>query len=145
MSTSSESARPPAGIIAVVTAGGVIGACARYGAGLAWPTPPGGFPWTTWWINVTGCAAMGVLMVLVTERFSPNRLLRPFLGTGILGGYTTFSTATLDTRHLLDGGHPGRGLMYAATTLLASVAAVWAASAITRAVVPPRSPAEDGA
>ncbi|MEU6764995.1 fluoride efflux transporter CrcB [Streptomyces sp. NPDC046853] len=136
-------------MLAAIAAGGALGACARYGATLIWPTAPTAFPWTTFWINVTGCAAMGILMVLITERLTVHPLTRPFLGTGVLGGYTTFSTATLDTRHLLDHGRPAAGLLYAAATLLAAVAAVWAAAAatrlaVTRLAVPARTDAERG-
>lgn len=138
-------ARERAEVLAVISVGGVIGACARYGASLLWPTPPGEFPWSTFWVNVTGCAAMGILMVLAGERLTARRrLLRPFLGTGFLGGCTTFSTATLDTQRFLDGGHPGTGLLYAAATLTAAVAAAWATAALTRLIVLPRTPAERG-
>ncbi|MFF7011805.1 fluoride efflux transporter FluC [Streptomyces fimicarius] len=131
-------------IIAAIAAGGVIGACARYGATLIWPAAPTAFPWTVFWINVSGCAAMGVLMVLITERFTVHPLTRPFLGTGVLGGYTTFSTATLDTQRLLDHGRHATGLLYAAATLTAAFAAVRAAAALTRLVVLPRTGAERG-
>ncbi|MEK0099471.1 CrcB family protein [Streptomyces sp. A475] len=136
--------RRQAEILAAIAAGGVLGACTRYGATLIWPTAPAAFPWTTFWINVTGCAAMGVLMVLITERFTVHPLTRPFLGTGVLGGYTTFSTATLDTQRLLDNGHPGTGLLYAATTLLAAFFAVWAATALTRLAVLSHASTERG-
>ncbi|MEU5757036.1 CrcB family protein [Streptomyces sp. NPDC047829] len=131
-------------ILAAIAAGGVLGACARYGATLIWPTAPVAFPWTTFWINVTGCAAMGILMVLITERFTVHPLTRPFLGTGVLGGYTTFSTATIDTQRLLDHGRPGTGLLYAAATLLAAFTAIWATAALTRLAVLPRAHAEQG-
>lgn len=137
-------ARKHAEILSAIAAGGVIGACARYGASLLWPTAPGAFPWTTFWVNVTGCAAMGVLMVLITERFTVHPLMRPFLGTGVLGGYTTFSTSTLDTQRLLVGGHPGTGLLYAAATLLTSLAAVWATASLTRLAFLPHTGAERG-
>ncbi|WP_430478013.1 fluoride efflux transporter FluC [Streptomyces sp. P11-1] len=131
--------RRQAEILAAIAAGGVLGACGRYGATLIWPTAPTAFPWTTFWMNVTGCAAMGVLMVLITERFTVHPLTRSFLGTGVLGGYTTFSTATIDTQRLLDNGHPGPGLLYAAATLAAAFTAVWATSALTRLAVLPRA------
>ena len=121
-------------ILAAIAAGGVLGACARYGAGLLWPTTPGAFPWTTFWINVTGCALMGVLMVLITERTRPHPLIRPFLGTGVLGGYTTFSTYAIDAQHLFDAGLPGVELIYLAATLAAALLALWGAAAITRGV-----------
>ncbi|MFC7617252.1 CrcB family protein [Actinokineospora soli] len=87
-------------VLAVVALGGVVGACARYGAGLLWPAPPGAFPWTTLVVNATGCAALGVVMVLWSER----PLLRPFAGTGVLGGFTTFSAYTADVHRLVAGG-----------------------------------------
>ncbi|MET9452308.1 fluoride efflux transporter CrcB [Streptomyces cinerochromogenes] len=127
--------RAQAPVVAVVAAGGALGAVARYALTLAWPTPPGGFPWATFWTNVSGCAAMGVLMVLVTEVWAAHRLLRPFLGTGVLGGFTTFSTYAVDTRGLVDAGRPDLGLAYLAATLLAALAAVWLASAAARGLL----------
>ncbi|MEU2061212.1 fluoride efflux transporter CrcB [Streptomyces sp. NPDC013455] len=124
--------RGQAPVVAVVALGGALGALARYALTLAWPTPPGGFPWATFWTNVSGCAVMGVFMVLITDVWAAHRLLRPFFGTGVLGGFTTFSTYAVDTRKLLDGGRPGLALAYLAATLCAALAAVWLASAAAR-------------
>ncbi|MFI7278063.1 fluoride efflux transporter CrcB [Streptomyces sp. NPDC049879] len=124
--------RSEAQVLAAIAVGGAIGACARYGAGLLWPVRSGAFPWTTFAVNLTGCAAMGVLMVLVTERFTTHRLLRPFLGTGVLGGYTTFSTYATDARHLLSDGHTVTAVLYLAATVTGAVAAVLAAARLTR-------------
>ncbi|MFF8604583.1 CrcB family protein [Streptomyces sp. NPDC015346] len=121
-------------VIGAVAAGGALGAAARYGASLAWPTPTGAFPWTVLLVNVSGCAAIGVLMVLVTEvAAAPHPLVRPFLGTGVLGGFTTFSTYALDTQSLLSAGETARGVAYMGVTPAAALAAVWGASAATRA------------
>ena len=57
-------------VVVSVSAGGVLGALARYGIGQAWPTAAGGFPWATFVINVTGCLLIGALMVLVTDLFT---------------------------------------------------------------------------
>ncbi|MFF9910295.1 CrcB family protein [Streptomyces sp. NPDC013457] len=120
-------------VVGVVAAGGAVGATARYGASLAWPTPAGAFPWTTFGVNVAGCAAIGVVMVLLTEAATtPHPLLRPFLGTGILGGFTTFSTYALDAQQLLSRGDAGRGVAYLGATVVMALAAVWAATAVTR-------------
>ncbi|MFJ2933909.1 fluoride efflux transporter CrcB [Streptomyces sp. NPDC087219] len=127
-------------VVGVVAAGGALGASARYGAGLLWPAPEGAFPWTTFTVNVAGCALLGVLMVLVTERPTewstapPHPLLRPFLGTGFCGGFTTFSTYSLETERLLSAGDPTRGLLYLGGTLVAALAAVGAGVAGARAV-----------
>jgi CrcB protein len=122
----------PGPVIAVVAVGGAIGASARYGAALLWPTAGDAFPWTTLAVNAAGCAAIGVLMVLITEAWSVHHLVRPFFGTGILGGFTTFSTYATDIRRLIDDGHPRTALAYLALTLVAALAAVWAAAAATR-------------
>ena len=95
-----------AAVLAVVAVGGAIGATARYLIGLAWPTPAGGFPWTTLAINIVGCAVIGVFMVLITDVWTPHRHLRPFFGTGVLGGFTTFSTYAVDIQQLVDDRPP---------------------------------------
>ena len=112
--------------ILAVAAGGAIGALARFGLGELWPHRPGAFPWTTFGVNVSGCLLIGVLMVLMSEAWTAHRLLRPFLGTGVLGGYTTFSTYTVDAQQLVERGAAGTGLAYLAGTLVAALAAVYA-------------------
>lgn len=72
-------------VVAVVAGGGAIGAAARYAASLLWPVADPGFPWTTLLVNVTGCAVIGVFMVLISEVWTAHRLVRPFFGTGVLG------------------------------------------------------------
>ncbi len=120
-------------LIAAVALGGVLGAEARYGLGRAWPHRAGTFPWTSLWINVSGCLLLGVLMVLVLDVIErPHRLLRPFLGVGVLGGFTTFSTFALDIERLLESGHVGTALAYVAATLVLGQIAVHLATAATR-------------
>ncbi|MFJ8082331.1 fluoride efflux transporter CrcB [Streptomyces sp. NPDC096205] len=119
-------------VVAAVAVGGAIGATARYAASLLWPAHSGGFPWTTFWVNVTGCAVIGLFMVLVVEARSVHRLVRPFFGTGVLGGYTTFSTYAVDIQKLLDDGRTATALAYLATTLLAALTAVWLAATAAR-------------
>ncbi|MGK5531470.1 fluoride efflux transporter CrcB [Streptomyces sp. URMC 129] len=124
---------------AAVALGGALGSAARYGALRLWPVPAQGFPWTTLAVNATGCALIGILMVTVTEgRRVPHPLVRPFLGTGVLGGFTTFSAYAQDTERLLSAGRHGPALAYAAATLLAALAAVWLAAAATRRLLLPR-------
>ncbi|CAL9370825.1 Putative fluoride ion transporter CrcB [Streptomyces sp. enrichment culture] len=132
--------RTQAPVVAAVALGGGAGAAARYAASLWWPTPADGFPWTILWVNVAGCAAIGVLMVVITEVRAAHPLVRPFLGTGVLGGFTTFSTYAVDVRELLDAGAAGRGLVCLAATPLAALAAVWSAATATRRVLRRRRP-----
>jgi CrcB protein len=112
-------------VVAAVAAGGALGALARYGLGVEFPHPRTGFPWATFGINVSGCLLIGVLVVLVTEGFAAHPLTRPFLGTGVLGGYTTFSTAMVDTQHLWSAGAAATGLAYLFGTLAAALTAAW--------------------
>ncbi|WP_405782775.1 fluoride efflux transporter FluC [Streptomyces sp. NBC_00859] len=122
-------------VLAVVSLGGAIGASARYGAALLWPTAPDGFPWTTLLVNAVGCAVIGVFMVVISEVWTAHRLVRPFFGTGVLGGFTTFSTYAVDIQRLVDRGHAPVGLAYLGLTLLAALAAVWSAVWVTRRAV----------
>ncbi|MEU8716930.1 fluoride efflux transporter CrcB [Streptomyces sp. NPDC001414] len=128
-----------AAVVAVVAAGGVLGAESRYAASRLWPQGPGVFPLTTFAVNVTGCAVIGVVLVLLSDMRAPSRLLRPFLATGVLGGFTTFSTFALDSRQLIDDGHPGTALLNVCGTLAAALAAVTLAAVGTRRLLAPRS------
>lgn len=132
-----RASEPP--VVAAIAVGGAIGASARYLIGLAWPTASGSLPWATLMINVVGCALIGILMVLVSEVWTRHRLLRPLLGTGILGGFTTFSTYAVDIQGLLNDGHPITALLYLAITVIGALAAVWVATRTTRALVHRRS------
>jgi CrcB protein len=112
----------------------MAGAEARYGLGLAIPHEPGRWPWATLLINVSGCALIGVLMVVLLERTHPHPLVRPLLGVGVLGGYTTFSTYATDALTLLQDGHPAAAVGYFLLTPVLAVAAVAAGVGATRSV-----------
>jgi fluoride exporter len=124
-----ELVRTHGAVLAVVAIGGGIGALARYGIAQLLPTHGGQFPWGTFVINVSGCFLIGVLMVLITEVWSAHRLVRPFLGVGVLGGFTTFSTYANEIRGLLQPGTVAIAMAYLAGTLscalLAVVLGVW--------------------
>ncbi|MFF0296050.1 fluoride efflux transporter CrcB [Kitasatospora sp. NPDC004614] len=124
-----------AAVIGVVAVGGVLGACARYAIALAWPTPVDGFPWATLVINAAGCAVIGAFMTVLTEAWRAHRLVRPFFGTGVLGGFTTFSTYAVDIQRLMLAGRAPAALGYLAATLLAAMVAVWAGAAAARRVI----------
>lgn len=105
------SSRVSPSVIGVAAAGGAIGSVARYGLAELWSSP-----WAIVVINVVGSLLLGLLMG-VLSRGSSNPLLRPFVGVGVLGGFTTFSTAMVDLRSKLAAGH------LAVTLLLLVVAA----------------------
>jgi CrcB protein len=107
-------------ILLAIAAGGGLGTVARYSLGLAWPSH--GFDWVTFTINTVGCALIGVLMVLI-EAWAGHPLLRPFLGVGVLGGFTTFSTYAVGVDRL--AGRPVVAAGYLAGTVVAALAATW--------------------
>ena len=77
-----------------------LGAGARYAATIAWPTAQAAFPATVFAVNLLGSALIGILMVSVVQMWPHRRLVRPILGTGVLGGFTTFSTYAVDVSQL---------------------------------------------
>ena len=105
-------------VLLAIAVGGVIGAESRYGIDRLLPTSKTGFPWATLTINVLGCLLMGMLMVVLTELIAPHRLARPFLGIGILGGFTTFSSFTVDAERLIHAHRAGLALAYVVGTLV---------------------------
>jgi len=119
---------------AAVAVGGAAGALARYGLALALPPVPGQFPLATFLTNVIGGLLIGVLIVLLTETFTAHPLLRPLLVTGVLGGFTTFSTYAVDVQHLLAAHAIGVALGYLFGTLVSALAATWGGILLTRAL-----------
>ncbi|MEU6560884.1 fluoride efflux transporter CrcB [Nocardia nova] len=113
-------------VLAVIAVGGGLGGLSRYGLSRLLPTHPGQFPWGTFTENVLGCLAIGVLMVLITEVWPAHRLVRPFVGVGFLGGFTTFSTYAVEIRGLLEPGSAVLAFVYLAATLLCALLAVLA-------------------
>ena len=122
-------------LIAATAVGGVLGAEARYGLSLALPHHDHQFPWSTLVTNVSGCLLVGVLMAVLLELPSPHRLARPFLGVGVLGGYTTYSTFAVEVQRLVLRHRPLVALEYAALTVLGCAGAVWLSSALTGRIV----------
>lgn len=119
-------------VMAAISAGGAVGALARYGLVQMFPPAPGRFPVATFATNTLGCLLIGVLMVLVVQVWPGQRLIRPFLGVGVLGGFTTFSTYVVDIQRLVAARAAGVALAYLAGTLLAALLAVMVGVAATR-------------
>ena len=104
-----------------VALGGALGAVLRWSLGDAFPDGPG-FPWTTFAINVTGSLVLAGLPLLTAVRRSPT--LAAGLGPGLLGGYTTLSAYSEQTRALLADGDAATALLYLLGTLAACLVAV---------------------
>ncbi len=114
-----------------VFVGGALGALARWGIGLALAGSAGTFPLATLLVNVSGAFGLGFAAAVLTERMPPNRLLRPLLGAGFFGAYTTFSTMAFEGVRLLDNGHVATAVTYWIVTLIggqmAGVYGMWLA------------------
>jgi CrcB protein len=106
-----------------VALGGAIGAVLRYlsvsAATRAFGTA---FPWGTLLVNVAGSVLMGLLAVVMMERLPGSwRTLAPFVMTGVLGGFTTFSAFSLDAWYLLERGRHGAAALYVGGSVALSV------------------------
>jgi CrcB protein len=132
-----DGSRPLAGqgtAFLAVAVGGSIGSVARYGMTLVLPNLGDGFPTATFVTNVVGCLLIGLLLVVLAGLPRAPGWLRPLLATGVLGGFTTFSTYTVGSQTLLTDGRVGLALVYLGGTLVAAFAATWAGVALARAL-----------
>jgi CrcB protein len=120
-----RSGRADPRILLAISGGAMGGATARYKLATVIPVPSGGFPWATFWTNVSGSLVLGFLLVLLLERFPPTRYARAFAGTGFLGAYTTFSTFSVETDVLLKEGHPATAAVYVVASLVVGVTVAW--------------------
>lgn len=123
---------------AAAALGGALGALIRWSIAEGLPHEPGGWPWATLLVNLTGCLVLGLLLALVFARAPDHPWLRPFLGTGVLGGFTTYSAFAVEVVQQADGGAWGLAVGYIATSVLGGVAASAVGLALGRAAVTPR-------
>lgn len=94
----------------MIALGGGVGSMLRYALERAMPSSSGDFPAATLLINLTGSFLLGVFLVIVTEVRHAHPLVRPALGTGLLGGFTTFSTFAMEMRDASAGIAIGYGI-----------------------------------
>lgn len=125
-------------VVLAVATGGALGSLARWGVATAVDHGRDDVPWSTFLVNVSGAFAIGVLMVFALEVRPASRYLRPFLGIGLLGGFTTFSAYAFDTRALADAGQAGLAAGYLFGTLVAGLVAVWFGIVAARLATQPR-------
>jgi len=126
----SETVKP----FALVTLGGAAGTLSRYAVSETWPTS-GPFPVATFVINVAGSFALGALLAAILVRGDhsvPANRLRLLLGTGFLGGFTTYSALAVETDTLLRGDHVALGVTYAVGSVAAGLIAALAGVAVAR-------------
>jgi CrcB protein len=121
-------------VVAIAVAGS-IGALARYGLdGLISRNAPASFPWGTFAVNVSGSFVLGLLFVLLFERYRPDPWLRSALTIGLLGAYTTFSTFSLETYRLAEDGAYGLALANVVGSVSAGLTAVYAGVVVGRTI-----------
>lgn len=118
----------------MVALGGALGASARYLVNVALPRVLGhGFPYATLTVNVLGSFLMGVLVVVLALKGGTRAA--PFLMTGVLGGFTTFSAFSLDAVKLYEGGQPGLAAAYVAGSVVLALAGLFAGMALARGIL----------
>ena len=110
--------------LAAIFAGGVSGALARLWLVEALPSTPGQWPWATFVANVVGALALGYFTTRLQERLPLSAYRRPFLGTGLCGALTTFSTLQLELLQMLDHGEGGLAAGYAVASVAAGLLAI---------------------
>ena len=116
-----------------VALGGAIGAAARYGVGVVMFRPQSGFPIGVLAVNILGSFLMGAAVVYLGQKMLGH--LNPFLMTGILGGFTTFSAFSLEAYNLFESGEVGQAATYVILSVTLSIAALVAGILIMRGVL----------
>ncbi|MND66700.1 putative fluoride ion transporter CrcB [compost metagenome] len=122
--------------ILLAALGGAIGSVLRYLVGVfsvRWFGP--GFPWGTLTVNVIGSFIIGLSVEMIARRFDASMELRVFIVTGIIGGFTTWSSFSLDTMVLFERGAITAAAAYVIGSLVVSFAAVFAGLALGRAML----------
>jgi CrcB protein len=118
--------------LAAVFAGGAAGALARALVGDALPHAPGAWPWATLAVNVAGALLLGWAVTRLQERLPLSAYRRPFLGTGVCGGLTTFSALQVELLQMLDAHRWATAAAYAGVSVVAGVVGVALASNLVR-------------
>ena len=111
--------------LVVVAIGGAIGSVSRYLIGnFIAKNYHGSFPVGTFTINILGCFLMGMFMSSLIQKEMVDTTWRLFLGVGLLGGFTTFSSFALETDQLMRNGHAQTAFCYVIASIVCGVAAV---------------------
>jgi CrcB protein len=117
--------------LAAIYLGGVVGALIRVGLAEAVSTGPGQWPWATFAVNMVGALLLGYFFGLFRDHPAES-LHHPFLGIGLCGTLTTFSTMQLELFEMVDGGHLGLAMAYCAVTVVAGYLCVRLGIALER-------------
>lgn len=131
---------PPASLLGLVVLGGAVGTGVRYGLSTAFPAGYGEWPWAIWAINMGGAFLLGFLLEALAAT-GPDagwrRAARLGLGTGVLGGFTTYSTFTVETVELWQSGHVPQAVSYVGLSLIigagAALLGLWSGRGLAEA------------
>ena len=137
MTTARNASRPKWQWLAVILLGGMLGTATRAGLAGAFPSAPGTWPWTTFWINLAGSFLLGVLLELLAVTGADagwRRGVRLGVGTGVMGGFTTYSTFSVETVQLLSAGAWLIGLGYALASVLLGIGLAGAGLVVGRRI-----------
>lgn len=128
---------PPASLL-LIAGGGMLGTLIRYGLATAHSVQAGVWPWVTFWINIVGSAVLGALLEGLAATGPDDgwrRRVRLAVGTGLLGGFTTYSTFSVEIVTLARAGEPVVATAYALVSVGAGIAAAFGASQAVRALI----------
>jgi CrcB protein len=119
-------------LIGAIFCGGVVGALLRAGADQLLPVHAGHWPWPIFVINVGGAALLGYFVTRLQERLPPTTYRRPFLGTGLCGALTTFSTLQVEVLSIGRDSHLLLAAVYMLTSIAVGLFAVTVTTHLTR-------------
>jgi fluoride exporter len=125
-------------VLFAVALGGMLGASARYVLSEVVSRDPASFPVATFAENVGGSLLLGFALVTIVRRYPPARYLRPFVATGFLGSFTTFSALVIEGELLVRDGRAVLAATYWVTTLAAGLVAAFVGIAAARSLSPDR-------
>jgi CrcB protein len=112
--------------VIAIAAGGALGSVLRYGlSNWVYSLAGRGFPYGTLVVNVLGSLAMGILFVLMVERMGTSAVWRAGMLIGVLGGFTTFSTFSIETFNLIEQGAMAKAAANMLASLILCVCATW--------------------
>lgn len=123
-----------AGIVTAVALGGALGSVARYFVSTIQSPTWTGFPYGIFTVNVSGGLVMGILTELMALKFNVSSEMRAFLTTGVMGGYTTFSTFSLESALLIQRQAYMLAVSYVVGSAILSIAALFCGLWIIRAI-----------
>ncbi len=112
--------------------GGFLGSLIRTALAHGFPVAAGEWPWPTFTVNILGAALLGYLISSTQERRPPSLYGRSFIGIGVCGALTTFSTLILELLGMLEGSRWGLAAAYGSASLAAGLVAVLLASRLAR-------------